>query len=59
MGAGEGDVAARVPAGSGNRRVVEKALAALPGGIAKVYLRGDSALYEHELSCRLISAEIA
>jgi len=38
-----------VPAGSGNRRVVEKALAALPGGIAKVYLRGDSALYEHEL----------
>jgi Transposase DDE domain group 1 len=38
-----------VPAGSGNRRVVEKALAALPGGIAKIYLRGDSALYEHEL----------
>ena len=37
------------PAGSGNRRVVEKALAALPGGIAKIYLRGDSALYEHEL----------
>jgi hypothetical protein len=35
--------------GKGNRRVVEKALAALPGGIAKVYLRGDSALYEHEL----------
>ena len=38
-----------VPASSGNRRVVEKALAALPGGIAKIYLRGDSALYEHEL----------
>ena len=38
-----------VPAGSGNRRVVEKVLAALPGGIAKIYLRGDSALYEHEL----------
>src|SRR5438552_308129 len=38
-----------VPAGSGNRRVVEKAIAALPGGIEKVYLRGDSALYEHEL----------
>lgn len=38
-----------VPAGSGNRRVVEKALAALPGGIAKIYLRGDSALYEHDL----------
>jgi hypothetical protein len=29
--------------------VVEKALAALPGGIDKIYLRGDSALYEHEL----------
>ncbi|MGC2202175.1 MAG: IS1380 family transposase [Stellaceae bacterium] len=38
-----------VPARSGNRRVVEKALAALPGGIDKIYLRGDSALYEHEL----------
>jgi hypothetical protein len=37
-----------VPAGSGNRRVVEKAIAALPGGIDKIYLRGDSALYEHE-----------
>jgi hypothetical protein len=42
-----------VPAGSGNRRVVENALAALPGGIAKIYLRGDSALYEHELMCWL------
>lgn len=38
-----------VPAGTGNRRVVEKAVAALPGGIGKVYLRGDSALYEHDL----------
>jgi hypothetical protein len=38
-----------VPAGSGNRRVVEKALAALPGGITKIYLRGNRALYEHEL----------
>jgi len=38
-----------VPAGSGNRRVVEKALAALPGGIDKICLRGDSALYEHDL----------
>jgi Transposase DDE domain group 1 len=37
-----------VPAG-GNCRVVEKAIAALPGGIDKIYLRGDSALYEHEL----------
>jgi hypothetical protein len=38
-----------VPAGSGNRRVVEKALAALPGGIDKIWLRGDRALYEHAL----------
>lgn len=38
-----------VPAGTGNRRVVEKAVAALPGGIEKIYLRGDSALYEHDL----------
>jgi hypothetical protein len=38
-----------VPAGSGNRRVVEKALAALPGAVDKIYLRGDNALYEHEL----------
>jgi hypothetical protein len=26
--------------------VVEKALAALPDGLNKIYLRGDSALYE-------------
>lgn len=38
-----------VPAGSGNRRVVEQALAALPAGVEKVRLRGDSALYEHDL----------
>jgi len=38
-----------VPAGAGNRRVVEKALAALPGGIAKIYLRADGTLYEHKL----------
>jgi Transposase DDE domain group 1 len=38
-----------VPAGSGNRRVVERALAALPPGIERILLRGDSALYEHEL----------
>ena len=42
-----------VPAGSGNRRVVEKAIAALPGGVDKICLRGDSALYEHELMCWL------
>ena len=47
-----------VPAGSGNRRVVDKALAALPGGIGKIYLRGDSALYEHELMRWLDAQEI-
>ena len=38
-----------VPAGSGNARVVKTALAALPPGIKRRYLRGDSALYEHAL----------
>ena len=38
-----------VPAGSGNRRVVEQALAALPGGVDAIRLRGDSALYEQAL----------
>jgi hypothetical protein len=38
-----------VPAGTGNRRVVEQALAALPAGVAEVRLRGDSALYEQSL----------
>jgi hypothetical protein len=38
-----------VPAGSGNRRVVEQALAALPAGVAEIRLRGDSALYEQAL----------
>lgn len=38
-----------VPAHSGNRRVVEKALAALPSGGESVLLRADSALYEHDL----------
>ncbi|MFZ1413897.1 MAG: IS1380 family transposase, partial [Defluviicoccus sp.] len=38
-----------VPAGCGNRRVVEKAITALPPGIARICLRGDSALYEHDL----------
>ena len=38
-----------VPAGSGNRRVIEKAVAALPGKYDKIYIRGDSALYEHDL----------
>lgn len=42
-----------VPAGSGNLRVVKKALAALPEGIDERFLRGDSALYEHELMSEL------
>lgn len=38
-----------VPAGSGNLRVVQKAVAALPPGVEKIRVRGDSALYEHAL----------
>lgn len=38
-----------VPAGSGNLRVVQKALEALPPGVERVQVRGDSALYEHDL----------
>jgi len=38
-----------VPAGSGNRRMLEKALAALPPGVARVVVRADSAAYEHDL----------
>lgn len=38
-----------VPAGSGNRRVIEQALAALPAGVEEVRLRADSALYEQAL----------
>ena len=35
-----------VSASSGNRRVIEAALAALPAGVDEVYLRADAALYE-------------
>lgn len=38
-----------VPAGSGNLRVVQKAVGALPEGVEQVLVRGDSALYEHDL----------
>jgi Transposase DDE domain group 1 len=38
-----------VPAGSGNLRVLKKALDALPAGVEEVLLRSDSAAYEHEL----------
>jgi hypothetical protein len=37
-----------VPAGCGNARMIEKAVAALPGTFDKIYVRGNSALYEHE-----------
>jgi hypothetical protein len=38
-----------VPAGSGNRRVVERAVATLPPGVERIRVRGDSALYEQGL----------
>jgi len=38
-----------VPAGSGNLRVVQKAVEALPPGVEQIRVRGDSALYEHAL----------
>jgi hypothetical protein len=38
-----------VPAGTGNRRIVAQALAALPAGVDAIRLRGDSALYEQAL----------
>jgi hypothetical protein len=38
-----------VPAGSGNRRLVERAVAALPPGVERILVRADSAAYEHDL----------
>lgn len=38
-----------VPAGMGNEGVLEAALAALPQGVSKVYVRADTALYEHKV----------
>jgi hypothetical protein len=38
-----------VPAGCGNQRLLERAVAALPAGITQRRLRGDSALYETDL----------
>jgi hypothetical protein len=35
-----------VPAGCGNVRILERAVASLPPGITQTFLRGDSALYE-------------
>jgi hypothetical protein len=37
-----------VPAGMGNIGVLKAALEALPQGVSKKYVRGDSALYEHK-----------
>lgn len=47
-----------VPAGSGNLRVVQKAVSALPAGVEEIRLRGDSALYEHELLDWMATEEI-
>ena len=38
-----------VPAGTGNQRLVERAVAALPRGVDQILVRADSAAYEHEL----------
>lgn len=42
-----------VSASSGNERVIERALAALPEGVEQIYLRADSALYSHKLMVNL------
>ena len=38
-----------VPAGCGNQRILERAVAALPAGVTQLRVRGDSALYETEV----------
>jgi hypothetical protein len=38
-----------VPAGCGNVRLLERAVAALPAGVSNIFVRGDSALYEQEV----------
>ena len=38
-----------VPAGCGNVRILERAVAALPAGATQIFVRGDSALYEQEV----------
>jgi hypothetical protein len=38
-----------VPAGCGNRRILEAAFGALPAGVKEKFLRADSALYENEV----------
>ncbi|HET6522526.1 MAG TPA: IS1380 family transposase [Geminicoccaceae bacterium] len=38
-----------VPAGTGNHRLVERAIAALPPGVERIVVRADSAAYEQDL----------
>lgn len=38
-----------VPAVTGNRRLIEQAIGNLPDGIAKIFVRGDCALYDHDV----------
>ena len=38
-----------VPAGCGNARILERAVANLPPGITQIFVRGDSALYEQDV----------
>ena len=45
-----------VPAGTGSRRVLERAVAALPPGVERIHVRGDSALYEQPLLRELDAA---
>ena len=47
-----------VSAQSGNRRVIEGALAALPEGVDRVFLRVDSALYDHFLMVYLDQRQV-
>jgi len=47
-----------VSASSGNKRVIESALAALPEGVKEVYLRADSALYDHGLMVMLDQRDV-
>jgi hypothetical protein len=47
-----------VPAGMGNEGVLEAALAALPQGVSKVYVRADTALYEHKVLRMLDRREV-
>jgi len=47
-----------VPAHSGNERVIRRAVESLPPGVEKIYVRGDTALYEHDVLRYLDGADI-